>query len=59
MSPPFRTLSASYPVESLAESFAEGVFVGHPVMPEFRLEQQAVDQLLAYLVSIQDRPARP
>lgn len=56
MSPPFRTLSARYPVESLAESFAEGVFIGHPVMPEFRLEPAAVDQLIAYLASIQDPP---
>jgi cytochrome c len=53
-SPPLRTLSQRYPIETLSESFAEGVFVGHPLMPEFRLEPEAVDNLLAYLASIQD-----
>jgi cytochrome c len=53
-SPPFRTLSQRYPIESLSESFAEGVFIGHPLMPEFRLEPEAVDSLLAYLAAIQE-----
>jgi cytochrome c len=58
-SPPFRTLSGRYPIETLAESFAEGIFVGHPVMPEFRLETKAVDDLIAYIASVQpaERPA--
>jgi cytochrome c len=54
MSPPLRTLGARYEIEALAESFAEGVFVGHPMMPQFRLEPEAIDQLLAYIESIQD-----
>ena len=53
MAPPFRTLSQSYPVNALEEAFAEGILVGHPDMPEFRLEPQQIDNLLAYLDSIQ------
>jgi cytochrome c len=58
-SPPFRTLSQRYPIETLAESFAEGIFVGHPVMPEFQLDPAAVDDLIAYISSVQpaERPA--
>lgn len=38
IAPPFRTLHTRYPVENLAEAFAEGIVVGHPTMPEFRLD---------------------
>lgn len=55
MSPPFRELSRQYPVNSLEEAFAEGVLVGHPDMPEFRLEPEQIDDLLAYIQSIQER----
>lgn len=55
--PPFRTLSRAYPVTALEEAFAEGILVGHPDMPEFRLEPPQIDALLAYLQSIQERQA--
>jgi mono/diheme cytochrome c family protein len=35
--PPFRTLHTRYPVEDLAEAFADGITTGHPTMPEFVL----------------------
>jgi mono/diheme cytochrome c family protein len=54
--PAFRTLSARYPIDNLAESFAEGLQVGHDGMPEFRFEPNEVRAMLAYLESIQ--PAR-
>jgi cytochrome c len=57
MAPPFRTLSRNYPIGALEEAFAEGVLVGHPDMPEFRLEPQQIDDLLGYLQSIQERRA--
>jgi mono/diheme cytochrome c family protein len=57
MAPPFRTLSEAYPVESLSEAFAEGILVGHPDMPEFRLEPAQINDLLAYIQSIQERRA--
>ncbi len=55
MAPPFRALSQDYPVNSLEEAFAEGILVGHPDMPEFRLTPAEIDHLLAYLNTIQSR----
>lgn len=51
--PPFRTLSAKYPVRLLEEALAEGITVGHEDMPEFQLEADQVEQLILYLESIQ------
>jgi mono/diheme cytochrome c family protein len=53
--PPFRALSRKYPVERLAEALAEGLFVGHPDMPEFVFEPEDVGAILDYLTSIQER----
>lgn len=53
--PAFRTLSKKYPIETLAESLAEGLFTGHPDMPEFVFEAPDVGAILAYLESIQER----
>ena len=51
--PPFRTLHTRYPVEDLAEAFAEGITTGHPSMPQFQLDPAQINDLLAYLDSIQ------
>lgn len=51
--PPFRELHNRYPVENLAEAFADGIVTGHPSMPEFRLEPDQIDNLLAYLKSLE------
>lgn len=51
--PPFRALATRYPVDSLAEAFAEGLSVGHDDMPEFTLSVEQSEALLAFLVSIQ------
>jgi cytochrome c len=53
--PPFRTLSRRYPVEGLAEALAEGLFVGHPDMPQFAFESRDLGAIIAYLKSIQER----
>ncbi len=53
--PPFRTLSQKYPIAGLAEALAEGLFVGHPDMPEFTFEAAEVGAILDYLESIQER----
>ena len=53
LSPPFRTLSARYPVEMLAEALAEGIRTGHPAMPEFRFSAAEIDDLIAYIKSVQ------
>ncbi len=49
--PPFRTLSQNYPVSALAEAFAEGILVGHSDMPEFGLEPDQIEAMIAYLES--------
>lgn len=54
--PPFRTLHERYDVEALAEALAEGMVVGHDgprQMPVFRLEPPQIDDLLAYLKSLE------
>jgi cytochrome c len=50
--PPFRTLEGRYPIESLAESLAEGIISGHPAMPERAFAPDEVDALLAYLATL-------
>jgi mono/diheme cytochrome c family protein len=54
--PPFRTLSAKYPVSDLAESLAEGIVSGHPDMPIFVFDPQDVAAIIDYLESIQLSP---
>ena len=44
--PPFRLLSRKYEIEGLAEALAEGIFVGHPDMPEFVFEAEEVGAIL-------------
>ena len=55
--PPFRTLHEHYDVGDLAEAFAEGIIVPHKgagrQMPEFMLEPQQIDDLIAYLRSLE------
>ncbi|WP_425523150.1 c-type cytochrome [Microvirga splendida] len=51
--PPFRTLHTRYPIEHLAEAFAEGITTGYPSMPQFQLDPAQINDLLAYLNSIQ------
>lgn len=52
--PPFRTLSRRYPIDGLAEALGEGLFVGHPDMPEFSFNSRDVGAILTYLKSIQE-----
>ena len=54
--PQFRYLSRKYPIDTLSETFAEGVFIGHSVMPEFQFAPQQIDGLMAYLKSVQAPP---
>ena len=53
--PPFRTLSTRYPIEDLSEALGEGLFTGHPDMPEFVFSPRDVGAILSYLRSIQQR----
>jgi cytochrome c len=51
--PPFRTLSAKYPIDDLAESLAEGIVSGHPDMPIFVFTPHDVEAIIQYMESIQ------
>ena len=51
--PPFRTLHLRYPVETLAESLAEGISTGHPSMPTAELNPDQINDLLSYLKSLE------
>lgn len=53
LAPPFRTLHLKYPVESLQESFAEGIRTGHENMPEFRLDGDQIGDVIAYLKTLE------
>lgn len=52
IAPPFRELHLRYPIDSLAEAFAEGLYTGHPSMPEFQLDADQANDLLSYLKSL-------
>lgn len=52
IAPPFRTLHKKYPLDVLAEAFAEGIDTGHPTMPMFTLEPDQINDLLSFLKSL-------
>lgn len=53
IAPPFRMLHKKYRVESLEESLAEGISTGHPSMPEFRFDPDQVNDIIAFLKSLE------
>lgn len=53
IAPPFRMLHLRYPIDTLAEAFAEGIYTGHPTMPEFRLEPDQIHDLLSYFKTLE------
>ena len=55
----FRELHRKYPVEHLQEALGEGIAVGHPQMPEFKMSPQQVQDLIAYLKLLDTPAAKP
>jgi mono/diheme cytochrome c family protein len=55
--PPFRTLSAKYPLEHLAEALAEGITTGHADMPEFQFSTDEIAGILAHIERISEPTA--
>jgi mono/diheme cytochrome c family protein len=51
--PVFRELGRKYRVEDLEEALGEGILVGHPAMPQVRMEPEDIEAFLAWLVTIQ------
>ena len=50
--PAIRDLSKHYPIDNLAEAFAEGIVTGHPAMPRFTFEPREINALLAFIESL-------
>jgi len=50
---PLRELHRRYPVDTLAESLAEGIRTGHPSMPEYQLDPGQVGDVIAYLKTLE------
>lgn len=46
---PLRDFAKRWPVEYLAESLAEGIVSGHPLMPDYQYTPEQINDLLAYL----------
>ena len=53
IAPPFGTLGRRYPIDSLAESLAEGIMTGHPTMPTFQLDPGQINDLLSFMKTLQ------
>jgi mono/diheme cytochrome c family protein len=50
--PPFRTLGERYPIDALEESFVEGIFTGHPDMPQFVATPRQINAIIDYIGSL-------
>ena len=53
IAPPFRTLHKRYPIETIGEALAEGIYTGHPTMPVLQLDPDQIGDLLAYLKTLE------
>ncbi len=51
--PPFRDLGHKYPLDNLEEALAEGVVVGHPDMPEVKMNEHEIAAFVAWLKTVQ------
>jgi mono/diheme cytochrome c family protein len=59
LSPPFRELGRKYAIDDLQEALAEGIVTGHPAMPQFEFTPERINDLIAYLKTIQDPAPKP
>ncbi|MGO8912143.1 MAG: c-type cytochrome [Bradyrhizobium sp.] len=53
IAPPFRTLHLRYPIETLGEALAEGIYTGHAEMPAVELDPDQIHDLLSYLKTLE------
>ncbi|WP_248308933.1 cytochrome c [Devosia sp. MC532] len=53
IAPAFRDLHLRYDVEFLSEALVEGIFTGHPDMPEFEFDPQQAAAIVEYLKSLE------
>lgn len=57
--PPFRAIVRRRSIESLANSFAEGLVTDHGPMPAYTFRASEIDDLTAYLEALQAPARRP
>lgn len=50
---PFRRFSERYPKDALAETLTKGVPIDHPDMPNFLATETQIDEIVAYIMSVQ------
>ena len=50
---PFRNISMFYPVDALEGAFAEGIETGHPDMPVFEVTITQLQDMIAYIKTLQ------
>ena len=50
---PFRELYRKYPIDDLRRPLSEGTVSNHPTMPQFRLEPDQLNDVIAYLKSFE------
>ncbi|OPY97933.1 cytochrome C [Bradyrhizobium sacchari] len=53
VAPPLRSLHRRYPIETLGEALAEGIYTGHADMPAFELSPDQIHDLLSYLKTLE------
>jgi cytochrome c len=53
IAPPFRDLHLKYPIESLRRPLSEGIIANHPTMPQFRLEADQINDVIAFMQSLE------
>lgn len=58
-SPPFRTLGSKFPFGGLRQALIDHMIVAHPEMPIMTLTPVEVDDLIAYLKSLQSSARHP
>src|SRR5262245_55164796 len=50
--PPFRVIARIYKASDLEEALVEGIVVGHPAMPEFRMSSEQATALSSFIDSL-------
>jgi len=53
IAPPFHSLHLRYPIETLGEALAEGIYAGHAEMPAYELTPEQIHDLLSYLKTLE------
>ena len=53
IAPPFRNLHLKFPVESLVRRLSEGISANHPTMPQFRLDADQINDVIAFMKSLE------